>query len=52
MTASLDQLPFDLLFCVTFDLDLEDIVHLGQTCRQLRATLDEMAVCRRTVEVS
>jgi hypothetical protein len=52
MNTSLDQLPFDLLFCVAFHLDLEDIVHLGQTCRQLRALLDERTVCRRTVEVS
>jgi hypothetical protein len=52
MTTSLDQLPFDVLFCVTLNLDLEDIFHLGQTCRQLRALLDERTVCRRAVEVS
>jgi len=51
MTTSLDQLPFDLLFCITLDLDLEDIVHLGQTCRHLRAVLDERTVVRRAVEV-
>jgi hypothetical protein len=51
MSTSLDQLPFDLLFCIALNLDLEDIVHIGQTCRQLRALLDERTVCRRTVEV-
>jgi len=51
MTTSLDRLPFDLIFCITLDLELEDIVHLGQTCRHLRAVLDERTVVRRTVEV-
>jgi hypothetical protein len=52
MTTSLDQLPFDILFCVAWNLELEDVVHLGQTCRQLKALLDERSLCRRTVEVS
>lgn len=52
MTISLDRLPFDLLFCVVSYLALEDIVHIGQTCKQLRALLDERTVCRSTVEVS
>ncbi|KAF1836287.1 hypothetical protein BDW02DRAFT_244595 [Decorospora gaudefroyi] len=52
MTTSLDRLPFDLLFCIASDLNLEDIVHLGQTCRQLRALLEERTLCRRTVEIS
>ena len=51
MTVSLDRLPFDLLFCITSNLDIEDLVHLGQTCRQLRASLDERTISRRTVEV-
>jgi hypothetical protein len=52
MTTSLDQLPFDLLFCIASNLELEDVVHLGQTCRQLKTMLDERTLCRRTVEVS
>jgi hypothetical protein len=52
MTTSLDQLPFDLLFCIASNLELEDIVHLGQTCRQLKTMLDERTLCRRIVEVS
>jgi hypothetical protein len=51
MTSSIDQLPFDVLFCIALNLDLEDIVRIGQTCRQLRALLDERTLCRRTVEV-
>ncbi|KAF1945896.1 hypothetical protein EJ02DRAFT_368201 [Clathrospora elynae] len=51
MTTSPDQLPFDILFCIASNLNLEDIVHLSQTCRQLKALLDERTLCRRTVEV-
>jgi hypothetical protein len=52
MTRSLDQLPFDLIFCIAFSLDLEDVVHLGQTCRQLKDLLDERTLYRRTAEAS
>ena len=51
MPISVDNLPFDILFYITADLDLDDIVHLSQTCRQLRANLSEGTLCRRTVEV-
>ncbi|KAL6708547.1 hypothetical protein ACN47E_002528 [Coniothyrium glycines] len=50
MITSLDQLPFDILFCVANNLDIEDIVHLGQSCRQLHALLDERTLCHRIVE--
>jgi len=52
MTFSLDQLPFDLIFVIVSNLDVEDLVHLSQTCRQLRASLDERTISRRTIEVS
>lgn len=52
MSLALDQLPFDVLFCIASSLSLEDIVHLGQTCRQLGALLDERTVCRSVIEVS
>lgn len=51
MTIALDRLPFDVLFHVTSCLELDDIVHLGYTCRQLRLHLNESTLCRRTVEV-
>jgi hypothetical protein len=52
MSPFLDQLPFDILFCVISNLSLEDIVHLGQTCPQLGTLLDERTVCRSIIEVS
>lgn len=52
MTVSLDQLPFDLIFCIVSHLDIEDVFHIGQTCQRLKASLDERTVSRRTVEVS
>jgi hypothetical protein len=52
MTTSLDQLPFDILFCIASNLHIEDLVHLSQTCRQLEALLDERTLCQRTVKVS
>lgn len=52
MNPTLDQLPFDILFCVTANLSLEDIVHLSQTCHQLSALMNERTVCRSIIEVS
>jgi hypothetical protein len=51
MTLSLDQLPFDVFFSIVPSLLLDDVVHLGQTCRRLRALLDEGTLCRSVVEV-
>ncbi|EUC35588.1 hypothetical protein COCCADRAFT_90432 [Bipolaris zeicola 26-R-13] len=51
MHPTLDQLPFDILFCVAANLSLEDIVHLSQTCQQLSALMDERTVCRSIIEV-
>ena len=51
MTASFDRLPFDILYYIASNITLDDIIHLGQTCRQLRLLLDERTLCRRTVEV-
>jgi hypothetical protein len=51
MTPFLDQLPFDILFYIASNLHLDDVVHLGQTCRQLKALLDERTLQRCVVEV-
>jgi hypothetical protein len=51
MTPSLDRLPFDVLFYIASNLHLDDVVHLGQTCRQLKALLDERTLQRCAVEV-
>jgi len=47
----LDSLPFDVLFGVSLNLDVEDIVHLSNSCRQLRFLLTEETLCRKLVEV-
>jgi hypothetical protein len=51
MSPSLDQLPFDVFFSIVPSLLLDDVVHLGQTCRQLKTLLDEKTLCRSVVEV-
>jgi hypothetical protein len=51
MNVSLDHLPFDVLFYVALNLHLDDVIHLAQTCRQLKALLDEKTLCRSVVEV-
>ncbi|KAF2122863.1 hypothetical protein BDV96DRAFT_9211 [Lophiotrema nucula] len=50
MTVSLDRLPFDILFHIASSLTLDDIIHLSQTCRQLRLLLGENTLCRKTIE--
>jgi hypothetical protein len=50
MPVSLDRLPYDLLFYISASLDLDDIVHLGYTCRQLWASLNESTLCRSTIQ--
>ncbi|KAH8710229.1 hypothetical protein GQ44DRAFT_776598 [Phaeosphaeriaceae sp. PMI808] len=50
MTPSLDRLPFDILFYIASSLQLDDVVHLGQTCHQLKALLDERTLYRSIVE--
>ena len=49
--TSLDELPFDVLFCIASGLDFDDVVRLSLTCRQLRLLLNESTLCRRTIEV-
>jgi hypothetical protein len=51
MPLNLDSLSFDLLFGISVYLDVEDVVHVSSTSRQLRALLDEETLCRRLVEV-
>jgi hypothetical protein len=51
MGHSLEHLPFDVLFYIGSYLDLDDVVHLHQTCSHLKQLLNERTFCRRTVEV-
>lgn len=51
MTYSFERLPFDILFYIALSLQLEDVVHLSQTCRQLKAFLEEKTLQRSVVEV-
>jgi hypothetical protein len=52
MTPSfLDRLPFDIIFYISSSLHLDDVVHLGQTCRQLKGLLSERTLQRCVVEV-
>lgn len=48
----LEALPFDIYFEISKSLDLDDITHLTQTCRQLQSVLDVDVLTRRAVEVS
>lgn len=51
MTLTIDRLPFDALFNIASTLQLDDIVHLGYTCRQLKVLLHENTLCRKAIEV-
>ncbi|KAL6171673.1 hypothetical protein ACJQWK_02679 [Exserohilum turcicum] len=51
MEFPLLKVPFDILFCIAAYLSLEDIVHLGATCKQLRVLLNERTVCRSVVQM-
>ncbi|KAF2015061.1 hypothetical protein BU24DRAFT_227785 [Aaosphaeria arxii CBS 175.79] len=50
MPISLEELPYDVLYYITEDLNLDDTVNLCHTCHQLRTLLDESTLCRKTVE--
>jgi hypothetical protein len=47
-----EALPFDVFFELGKFLNLDDAVHLSQTCRQLKAHLLDNQVARQVVEVS
>jgi hypothetical protein len=51
MALFLDRLPYDILYCMSSSLHLDDVVHLSQTCRQLSLILNEGTLQRRVVEV-
>lgn len=51
MTTSLCELPFDIFFSIISNLQVDDAVHLGQTCQQFRVVLDEPTICRRVLGV-
>jgi hypothetical protein len=46
-----NTLPFDIFFEICTNLDLEDVVHLSSTCRQMRALLINETIAYRVVEV-
>ncbi|OCL04291.1 hypothetical protein AOQ84DRAFT_301185 [Glonium stellatum] len=48
--TSLDELPYDVLYCIASSLSFDDVVRLSLTCRQLRLLLNETTLCRRTIE--
>ncbi|KAJ4993231.1 F-box domain-containing protein [Stagonosporopsis vannaccii] len=48
----LEALPFDIYFEISKCLDLDDISHLTQTCRQLHSVLDVDVLTRRAVEAN
>ncbi|KAF1918520.1 hypothetical protein BDU57DRAFT_202253 [Ampelomyces quisqualis] len=52
MMHSLEGLPFDILFYIASSLQLEDVVHLGRTCAQLKTFLEENTLQRSVVERS
>lgn len=52
MTFSIDRLPYDVLYGVCLYLNIEEVVHLSNTCRQLSILLTEETLCRRLIEVS
>lgn len=49
---NLDKLPYDVLFGISLFLDIEEVVHLGNTSPHLRILLEEETLCHRLVEVS
>jgi hypothetical protein len=52
MPLNLHHLPFDPLYEIASYLDVDDVVHLSTTSRELRFLLDEETLCRRLLEVS
>lgn len=51
MPISLHGLPFDVLFYVTSNLELDDIVSLAHTCRPLKTLIQTNIICRTAIEV-
>ncbi|KAI9893945.1 MAG: hypothetical protein M1814_005498 [Vezdaea aestivalis] len=51
MPASLERLPLDILLYMTIHLNLQDLVSLSRTCRNLKSAIfDEEIVCKGAVE--
>lgn len=48
---NLDKLPYDVLFGISLFLDIEEVVHLGNTSPHLRNLLEEETLCHCLVEV-
>ena len=51
MPSNLDQLPFDILFNLAGYLEVEDVVHLRHTSRQLHFSIHEDSLFRKLLEV-
>ena len=48
-----EDFPYDVVFELSRFLNLEDVVHLSQTCRQLRTLIfSNDQVARQVIEVS
>lgn len=46
-----ESLSFDIFFEISTYLDIDDVAHLAQTCRQLKTLLLDKTLTRRVVEV-
>ena len=52
MSAWLPSLPFDVLFEISTNLNLDDVIHLSLTCHQLRAIILNDTLAFQVVEAS
>jgi hypothetical protein len=52
MHSCLDSLPYDLLFEISLYLNVEDVINLHNSCRQLRFLVGEETLCRKLLEVN
>ncbi|KAF2397806.1 hypothetical protein EJ06DRAFT_523714 [Trichodelitschia bisporula] len=52
MTPNLSRLPFDIIYEIGKNLDVDDVVHLRSTCRSLKAYGDVTVLCKTVVENS
>lgn len=52
MSRKINTLPYDVLFNIIATMSLEDVVHLGLTCKALTFLLKDPSVCNRLIDVS
>lgn len=48
---SLGRLPFEIVFLIVQDLGLEQVFHLGTTCKSLSWLLYDDRTCKSILEV-